>query len=70
MSHALAHLNPDAMVVEDLPILARHLRRLAHYCDARAREMNHRAAGEIRDAQRAETDCRMLYEKLPAEWKW
>ena len=70
MSHALAHLNPDAMMADDLPPLARNLRRLSHYCDARARAINHRLAGEIRDAQRAEADCQALYEKLPAEWRW
>jgi hypothetical protein len=70
MTHPLAYLNPDAMVVEDLGPLARNLRRLAHYCTLRQIALRYRAHGAIDAALDAEADCETLYTKLPPEWRW
>jgi hypothetical protein len=70
MTHPLAHLNPDCMVVEDLGPLARNLRRLAHYVSVRERAMQARILGNINDALHCERVCDDLYEKLPNEWRW
>jgi hypothetical protein len=70
MTHPLAHLNPDCMVVDDLACLARNLRRLAHYCTLREHGMRHRLAGDISAAQQAETLCDAIYARIPREWRW
>jgi hypothetical protein len=70
MTHPLAHLNPDCMVIEDLIPLARNLRRLAHYCTLRHAAMRCRIVGDIPGAQGLERVSEELYEKLPQEWRW
>ena len=70
MTHPLAHLNPDCMVVDDLGPLARNLRRLAHYVAVRERAMRARVLGNISDALHCERVCEELYAKLPTEWRW
>lgn len=70
MTHPLAHLNPDCMVVEDLGPLARHLKRLARYCVCRERAMRSRMFGDVSGALLAERECETLYNDLPPEWRW
>ncbi len=70
MTHPLAYLNPDCMVVEDLDQLTLNLRRLANYCEVRAYAMRCRAKGRIHYAQNAEHDCETMYAQLPPEWRW
>jgi len=62
--------NLDAMDPADLATLCRDLRRLAHYCETRARAVRTRAAGDIVAAQAAEKFCDQIYGRLPQEWRW
>jgi hypothetical protein len=67
---ALEHINPDAMAPADLARVARELRRLAHYCEAKGTAMRERADGDVATALAVEDFAEKIYKKLPPEWRW
>jgi hypothetical protein len=63
-------LNLDAMAEEDLEACANHLTTMVDYCSHKLLAMRQRKIGRIQDALDNERACELIYQRIPANWRW